>query len=181
MATTKNTPYNNYNIANDYHRVQGSICYEMDIDVIEFTYINGKPIPIAIVDWKYPGKCLSDNFTCSQQQIAVADLLNVPLFFAITYLDDNFPVKMYYLIPINDIAHRFFFSNNVNQNGVWLTVLGYSRFLHKLRNKTWNGNEIINEKNLAAIGFSTPMKLKDLPNKYKEYELPKLDFSWMRK
>lgn len=187
MSKIANTLYKDNNLASDFHRVSGKYSYVTDIDLIpsgesentdnmffEYKYENGNVEPVACIDFKMPGKSLSDKYSAIKAQISISNKLNVPFFFAVTYLDERYPTKCYYIIPINEIAR-----NNLKIKGVgaWCSLKEYSKFQHKLRNITWNGNEPIEPKNAEVVGLSCKT-LADLPNTKQKYELPNLDFSW---
>lgn len=189
MSHIANTPYKDNNLASDYHRISGKYCYVTDIDLIlsgdkdnqdnmffEYTYKNNEIEPIACIDWKMPGKSLSDKYSPIQAQIAISNKLGVPFYFIITYLDDKYPVKCYYAIPINKIARQL--TPASDGVGSWLSLQEYSKFQHQLRKLNWNSLEPIETKNLQAVNLPTKLTLGELPNDKKEYPLPILDFSW---
>lgn len=191
MAQISNTTYKDNNLASDFHRISGRYCYTTDIDCLatntgnednmffEYSYDNHKIKPVAMIDWKHPGKSLSDKYSAVQAQIAIADKLEVPFFFIITYLSDEYDTKMYYVIPINEKARKIWAFWQRETPGDWLTLKSYSKFHHSLRKLEWNKDEPINQINLAAVKLSNINTLGDLPNKKAVYQLPELNFSWM--
>lgn len=184
MSTVANTPYKDNNLASDYHRISGKYCYVTDIDLMpsgrkdnvdnmffEYTYLNSKIEPIACIDFKMPGKGLSDKWSAIQAQIAISDKLEVPFFFAITYLDERYPVKCYYIIPINSLARSSYSPG-------WYSLKQYSKFQHKLRKLAWKATEAIDDRNLVAVQLAPGLTLGDLPDQVTAYPLPVFDFSW---
>lgn len=156
----------------------------MDIDNIELEkgsvenmYVElglqyGEPEAVAFVDFKMPGKSLSDKYFTIRGQINMATKLGIPFFFIITYLDDRYPVKMYYIIPINKIARKKY------KDGGWLSLRRYSQFQHHLRGEVWNPKETLNQQNVQKINLDYKT-LGDLPADEMEYPLPIMEFSWM--
>lgn len=196
MSESANTIYNS-SLPSIYHRILGKCCYYLDIDqteanegsmserLYEFTYFNGNPKTVALIDYKYPGVSLSDKYSAIQYQIYTSEneyKHPIPFFIVITYLDHNYPVKMYYVIAANKPAREIHKRLEVS-NGMWLSIQGYSRFQHLLRNKKWNKEEIINPSNIAAIPdllIAKNAKLKDLPDSRMIYQLPEMEFSWQK-
>ncbi len=177
MSHQANTPYKVNPEASDYHRVLGKKAYGSDIDMFEYTYNQDGTIkPIALFDYKYPGKQLGDNYSPIQLRITIADKLNLPFFVAVTYLDDKYPVKMYYIIPINNNAKNYFKRCELSSDGHWFSLRAFSKLQHALRGHKWNPEEEINDKNGEACGLPVFAKLKDLSNEVKQYPLPLLDF-----
>ncbi len=187
MSRQSNTDFKANESASDYHRILGKCCYYSDLDMTEadsgseeamcisYTYDNKNIKPVAIIDWKYPGKSLSDKYSAVQLRLTIANSLNIPMFFCITYLDEQYPIKCFYVIPINLNAKHYFRRCGLVWQGEWMSVKTFSKFQHGLRNKTWNGEEEIDPKNAAACGLSVG-KLKDLPNQLTKYELPQMEF-----
>jgi len=143
--------------ASDMHRNLGTRCYYADADGIEYGYDNGKVVFHSIMENKY-GKI--ENLNLQESSItmlkALADILSVPLFLVITFMDPKFfNVPMYYVHPLNAKAEQ--------PNLGWLTVKQYSVFLHKVHGIQWNYLEWIAELQCT---------LGQLPNQYKEYPLP---------
>lgn len=193
MATQANTIFKGNNLASDWHRILGGCCYYGDIDqtetengfeeeqMKEYTYDSGKPRTVAMIDWKYPGKSLSDKHPSIQYQIFTSEQeykIPIPFFMVVYYLDEQFPVKMYFVIPANIPARTIFDRCELSDQGKWMSVRTFSKFQHLLRDKPWNGDEQIKNVNLGKIGLPDNMKLKDLSSKVKEYNLPYRDFSW---
>lgn len=189
MARYRNTETRSNDLASDYHRILGYRMYSQDIDMMMteignkeemFYEFTGNGNPVAMIDYKYPGQRLSDKHFSIQGQINIANRLEIPFFFAITYLDVNHPIKMYYVIPINKLAREFWIETNRKPlPGAWLTLRQFSQFEHALRSMPWNPAEPIPERNLEAVQLQPGMTLGDLPNVKAEYPLPQLDFSWM--
>ena len=176
MARHRNTPYDTNVAASDHHRVLGSHIYGADLDMLEYKYLsNGTIVPAAIIDWKYPGDKLGMKYSAIQLQRAVADKLEVPFFMAITYLSDTYPVKCYYVIPCNTLSIKYFYKCVKPINGCWCSLQGFSKLQHALRSQIWNPDEVIDEKNLVAVGLPVGTKLKELPRKIKHYPLPMME------
>lgn len=195
MAQIANTVFKISDLTSHWHRVLGSCCYFLDQDqteltdgtmessMREFTYEDNHPKTVAIIDWKYPGKSLSDKYAAIKYQIHSSEneyKTPIPFFIIIYYLDDQYKEKMYYVIPANTYARNFFSINNFPIEGKWLTVYNFSKFQYALRSKKWNEFENIKRENLLAVGLAKDLKLKDLPNSYVEYPLPALNFSWIK-
>lgn len=195
MALIAKTNFSGNRSASEYHRILGKYCYYLDIDQIEmrdnsmneimkeFDYDdNDKMRTVAMIDWKYPGQSLSDKIPAIKYQIHTSEneyKVPIPFFIIITYLDNNYPIKSYYVIPSNIIARNYFNKANLSINGVWMSLKRFSKFQHALRGRNWNGNERLINANTKAVGLKDDMMLKELSNEYCEYKLPKLDFSWM--
>ena len=188
MSHNKNTEYRGHDLASDYHRICGKCCYLADIDhtispesevdnmYYEFDFKNNKPTPIALIDFKMPGEYLSDKFCAIQLQINIADKLEIPFFFIVSYLLEEHEVKCYYIIPINEIARNKW---KGAKPGQFCSLKQYSQFQHKLRGKTWNKDELIDNRNLALVGLPENMKLGDLSNEIKHYKLPRMEFGFL--
>ncbi len=196
MSATSNTQFSGNQLASKFHRILGRQCCYLDIDqtelasgameetMYEYTYEDGESKPVAMIDFKYPGGSLSDKYPAIRFQIDLTEkrLIDpIPFFLVVYYLDSIHPVKCYYVIPANVPARAFFDKFSLSDAGVWMSLRDYSRFLHKLRNIPWNGEESIEAVNSGPIGLPTNMKLKDLSCTTKAYELPYLDFSWLTK
>lgn len=189
MSHVQNTQYSGNPHASTYHRILGKNIYATDIDQIECTngtiqemYIEYKfdqnrPKSVAWIDFKNPGLKLSDKFTTCMIQSDDATRLNIPFFYVITYLDDRYPVKMYYVIPINTIARDLFGNKEI---GYWLSLKDFSKFQHSLRGIKWNGNETIDNQNLSKCHLPHNLKLNQLSSEVVKYQLPALDFSWQK-
>lgn len=194
MSHVMNTPYYFSNTFNfDYHRIMGKVCYDVDMDHIvttggsmengawaEIAYLDNEPEAIAIMDWKYPGEStLKDTYHGFRSQRNMAKKLDVHFFTVITYLDENFPIKSYYVIPCNEKAIRFCKGWKYNPKGQWLSLRGFSQFLHNIRGKYWSPKEEINPENLKFLKIPR-LTLGELSNEVKEYDLPKIEFSWLK-
>lgn len=192
MARQSNTIYCCNKSASNWHRILGKCCYYLDNDqteledgtvsatMKEFTYKDGHPETVALIDFKYPGKSLSDKYPAIQYQIYNSEheyKVPVPFFIVLYYLDVQYPIKMYYVIPANIPARSYFDRCELSDKGTWMSIKMFSKFQHALRNKTWNGEELLKDANLSAIGLNGT-KLKDLSNIVMKYDLPYLDFSW---
>jgi hypothetical protein len=194
MSITSNTKFKNNELASDYHRILGKCLYYLDSDqteleersaeatMKEFTYENGHPRTVALIDFKYPGNSLSDKYASIQYQIYNSEQeykVPVPFFMTLYYLDLDHDVKMYYVIPANVPARKYFDKCELPAIGAWMSVKKFSKFLHAIRGKTWNGEESINDTNLFKVNLPAGTKLKNLSSKIKEYKLPYFDFSWI--
>lgn len=203
MSTQSNTKYINWaDGTKEYHRIMGQCCYFLDNDCIELTdgyvntiwrEVNADMTTAAIIDYKYPlnkygkpvlisnKKGMYNSFALRQQAWSCDNEYKIPkpFFIVVTYLDDNFPIKNFYVIPANNKAISMWNRGNVPMPGKFMSLRGYSRFMHIIRNKVWNGEELIDDKNLKIVGLSGPMKLKDLDNSIGSYNIPELDFDWL--
>lgn len=194
MANTQNTSYKDNDWASRYHRILGKSLYYLDVDqtelesgtmnktLKEYTYENGNPKTVALIDFKYPGKSLSDKYSSIQYQIYSSEheyKTPLPFYMVITYLSEEYPVKMYYVIPANSVARKGFEFLKFPMLGQWMSVRRFSQFQHWLRNKKWNGEEEILAANLLDINWNSELKLKELPGAEKQYPLPTMDFSWL--
>jgi hypothetical protein len=140
----------------------------------EFTYENGEAKPVAIIDYKHTGQILSDKWPAIQCQIWMANNCGIPFYFVIYFLDEEYATKCYFVVPGNSLAKKQFAFWKLSEKGAWLGLKDYSKFQHALRKKIWNGDEVIDDKNLITVGFAPGMKLKDLPNKVDNYPLPEI-------
>ena len=197
MSTTANTSFSGNRMASHWHRVLGKACYFLDSDHIElsdgtigdtmkeYTYKNGVPSTVAMIDFKYPGKSLSDSYSAIQYQIHSTEnefKTPIPFFMVIYYLDkDIHEIPMYYVIPANVPARLYFDKCKLSDAGAWMTVKKFSKFQYALRNQPWNQNEVIDDKNAAMVGLRPNMTLRDLPDEPARYPLPKMNFSWLTK
>lgn len=148
----------------------------------EYTYDYGRLRTVAIIDWKYPGQSLSDKYSAIKQQINLSDnelKVPVPFFIVVYYLDEQHPVKCYYVIPANKTARSLFDQYGFSHAGKWFSLKHFSIFQHKIRQKVWDKNEPINNDNLQKIGMERGMTLGDLSSEILEYKLPLMDFSWL--
>lgn len=204
MAKISNTDYKENEWASKYHRILGRACYYSDIDqvdanegslssmCVEYTYVDNKITPVSFTDWKYPNEGhISDRYSGIQLQITMADGLKIPFFIVVTYLDEKFPVKMYYVIPANQYANKYFTKCELPTQGAWMSLRKFSKFQHGLRGKPWNAEEEIrgkrkfdgtydNEKSLIDVGLPVTTKLKDLSSQVQHYPLPQLQLSWLK-
>jgi hypothetical protein len=192
---TANTIYKDNDEASKYHRILGKPCYYLDVDqteledgtmnqtLKEYTYINGNPKTVALIDFKYPGKSLSDKYSSIKYQIWSSEneyKTPLPFFIVLTYLTNVHPVKMYYVIPANIPARQYFDKCKFSNKGRWMSLRAFSKFQHALRNIPWTPNQIIDADNLKAVGLPAGMTLNDLSGEVMEYVLPTLDFSWLK-
>lgn len=182
-----------------WHRALGRACFASDIDSFEMTSMNTEDSfmefkidlnnyeCVAFFDYKMilsnPEKPqrFSDDYAPIRAQGKIADLqfkTPVPFFLALTFLDESYPDKMYYIIPINTSAKKFFKKYNISIKGNWQTTLQFSQFQHLLRKIKWNPEEIINERICDTINLPQGSKLKNLPNTKIKYNLPQLSFNY---
>lgn len=182
MSHTVNTTYKCNEEASTFHRITGKKCYGVDVDMLECKYQEGssEPVPVAVTDYKYPGKSLSDTHSSFGAYLMLSKRLDIPFFIIITYLDLNFTTKCYYVIPADQRAKKYFVRCKLNQQGAWLGLKDFSKFLHALRSQPWNGEEVVDADNLVACHLEAGTKLKELPNEIRQYPLPKLEFSWLK-
>jgi hypothetical protein len=131
MASTHNTPfYGEAKIVSDIHYKLGSKLAMTNLDCLEYVWRNGKRLRVALIDYKHPGKSLSTKYDPIQAQADLARDLNLPFFFTLTYLEPtDFPIPMYYVIPVNEMAA----GKITNINGKWMSVKEYALWLHKIR------------------------------------------------
>jgi hypothetical protein len=194
MALIANTTFTGNKLATVFHRVLGKCCYMVDTDqreletgiaediMNEYTYEHGHQKTVAMIDWKYPGKALSDSHPAIQYQIYSSEnewKNPMPFFMVVYYLDVQFTTKMFYVIPANVPARSMFDHWELSDRGAWMSPKKFSKFQHGLRNKPWNGEEVLRDENLIAAGLPAGMRLKDLSSATVEYPLPVLDFSWL--
>lgn len=167
MTKQQLTPFYTDTYAIDYHRKLGSRCYGLDIDMIEQTYENGKIKFITAIDYKHGNSYLINTSAAPiQAQFALTDQLSIGFFICITYLDPaDFPIPMYFLIPMNDLARKLLQGYERHDNGTWFSIKEYSKFQHLIRNLEWNENET--DKNSGD-------KLSDLSEQIHHYRIPKI-------
>jgi hypothetical protein len=188
MSLRQNNPFDNQNnLASLFHRISGNRCYCSDIDslhsslgetsmFLESKFNAGKPELSFMADYKMPGKTLSDKWAGVQIQLADAERTPaLPLFHIITYLGSEYPVKMFYVIGVNQLAQQ-----SVSGMGSWFSVREFSQWQHQMRKIKWNPEETLDAKNVENCGLNPKVvrRLIDLPAERKEYPLPKLDYSW---
>jgi hypothetical protein len=139
------------------HRFLGEGLYCSDVDSLEYTWKNGDVEFNCIIDYKNPTNSADRKLTYQtiRVQSKLATALSIPMFVVQTYLDDNYPIKMMYVMPVNKIAKYIFNSLNKNPDGIWLSIRNYSRFLHYIR-------KIPNDEKTQKL----------LCDDYKEYPLP---------
>jgi hypothetical protein len=122
--------YSEDQIVSDTHYTLGSGLHMTNIDCLEYKWHQGKRVRVAIIDYKYPGQALSTQYDAIQVQAELAHDLQLPFFFVITYLEPTrFPVPMYYVIPINQMATIVL----PDLIGSWMSLQQYSRWLHQIR------------------------------------------------
>ena len=175
MSHVRNTKYS-FNLGNDYKRLMGRKNYGIDIDMIEYKYVNNKVEFVAIIDWKHnSAQRISDKYSAAAVYKQLAADYNIPFFFNITFLDDQYETKMFFVIPINNKAQTIFAQYNKDLGGEWMTLKGYSKFLTHLRGDTWNGSEKIDERNCVNLGSPIFKTLNDLPDVKIMYKLPRIE------
>jgi len=152
----------------DYHRKLGNKCYGTDIDMLEFTYENGEPKFLAMIDYKH-GNSQFVNLAAPtvQAQMKLANQIKVGFFICITYLNpEEFETPMYFLVPMNDQAKTSLAGYERTENGTWFTVKQYSKFQHDLRKVFWNRFEKDNDGQV----------LGDLSDEDVRYNLPRFNY-----
>lgn len=175
MSRVQSTNYKENKEASAYQRITGKQCYGADADMIYYTYQDGQVKFSAICDYKYPGKTLSDTYSPMQMQIALADQLKIPFLAIITFLDDSYPTKCYYIVPYNDYAKRYFAKCELNTAGDWFSLRAFSKLQHALRGKVWDKSETISSVNLGAVGLPAGTTLGQLSNAVDTtYHLPEI-------
>lgn len=180
--------------ASIYHRILGKCILYTDIDSLQteegsmdninLEYLNnyGKNKRVAIFDYKRQNagkqQSVGMQYSAMQTQLELANDLNIPLFMVLTYLSEEYEHKMYYVIPINDIAKDFFKKRKIDCCGMWQTLKTHSQFQHALRDIKWNQNERIPFKirwnETLKLSDREEYLLKELPNKVVKYPLPKM-------
>ena len=193
-----NSDYHYDEFTSRYHRILGK-CFYTDIDCIEFDksfqeginmeykYESNTIKPVAFIDYKY----VADTTTVAlgkldaYKALANCMIVQTPVFVVFGYLDIQFPVKCFFVKPENESAKGIFDQLGKSHSGAWMSVRDFSRFQHILRNKDWNENEQIKDRDIQHIKqldcnapLSNNMRLKDLPNKlpkdkgYGKYRVP---------
>ena len=115
-----------------------------------------------------------------QYQICKANRQEICFFSVCTYLDPSWEGEYsYYLHPNNKYARELLESNRPDSpEGVYLSLRGYSKFLHSLRGKKWNPNEPILLKDRwnqnVKLSNAETYCLKDLPSTIYKHPLPKI-------
>lgn len=152
----------------------------------QFMGFTGRKEMKFAIDYKHislqdvESQSFSDSYWTMQAQAYFYDCQvkkPVPFFTVLTYLSEEYENKMYFVIPSNNAAKLAFQHYNKHKNGQWMTLLQFSQFQHLLRGITWNGEEIIDTRNLIAAKLPNNLKLKELPNKQVIYPLPQLNFN----
>lgn len=113
-------------------RALGRQLYTIDIDSLGFTFKDGKAVPSEIMDYKHDAsKALIENAS-NELQRTVADMLKIPFFVVISYLDKVTPC--YFLLAQNDravSALRKFNPAFVDRG--WLSMKDMSKIKHQMR------------------------------------------------
>jgi hypothetical protein len=146
--------YGEKQITSDIHRTLGKSICMTNLDCLEYHYVNGEIVFVALIDYKEGCAQNTEVGRSSiQARTKLATGLSLPYFHTKTYLDQTlYPIPMYFVIPKNNLAKDLFIQTKQNTDGEWMSVSNYSRFQHYLRKILPNENEI-----------------KHLSNKYKEY------------
>ena len=114
----------------DLHRQFGLGNNMTNLDCIEYYYLNGKRIRVALIDYKHSStKYLSTNSDSVQVQAELAHDLGIPFFFSIPFIEPEFAIPMMYIIPITNMAANLL----ANPIGVWMSIQEYALFLYSLR------------------------------------------------
>ena len=187
------------------HRILGQKIYNVDFDYLahsdgatdnlfsELTYVNNIPTTVAIIDYKYPGPAilktgLSDTakwansirylIHFSENELKVPK----PFFTVITYMDGDYGIPMFFVIPMNKPAFSYWMKNDLPMSGEWMTVRRYSKFQHALRCLKWNPNETLDADNVASCNLPPNFItcLGELPNDPVTYQLVPLHYSWLQ-
>ena len=178
------TNYSGNELASQYQRILGDCCYYSDLDCIasedgskedmtvSYTYKDNKPKPVFIIDWKHPKDIVHLEYSAIKLQSVMADTCKIPFFIGVTYLDEQHPVKCYYIYPENSFAKNYFNKCNLLPGGAWFSLRSFSKFQHALRNKQWNPNQAITKANSIVVGLDAKT-LGELPNKCQTYTLPR--------
>lgn len=172
MAHERNTTYIGNAEGSDFQRISGSKCYGADVDMMWYTYENQAVKVVAVIDFKYPGEKIDKRYM--DLPLHTANTFNVPFFVIITFLATEFKTKCYYVVPGNLQAKRYFMLCNLDISGEYFSLRRLSKLHHHIRNINWRGDEIINKKNLQAVGLPTEMRLKDLSDEVEHYTLPEI-------
>jgi hypothetical protein len=143
---------------------------------------------VCIIDAKRQTKGqlqkVSNRWYAMKYQIKRANKEQIPFFSICTYLDPSWNGEYsYYLIPNNKYARQLLEKHApTTPNGIWLSLQGFSQFLHFLRGKKWNPNEPIKLQDrwnkivqLSDISEETGYRLKDLPNTIYHHPLPEIE------
>jgi hypothetical protein len=176
-------------LASIFQRVLGRCCYYSDLDDLEanegstemfvhytYTHANPEPLPVAVIDWKYPGKSISTKYSPIKLQKVVANKLEIPFFITIAYLDVQHPIKCYYVIPVNSFAIKLFRKYRLDSvTGEWFSLRKFCMLQHLLRNRKPNWDEKIDQTNAKAAGLPLSATLGDLPDDVQIYPLPTIE------
>ena len=127
--------YGEKQITSDTHRTLGPQILCTNLDCLEYMYVNGQIVFVAVIDYKEG--CAKDihlGQSAADAQVKLAVLLNLPLFIVLTYLDPNiYPIPMYKVIAENELAKNKMTHINFNPDGEWMSIRRYSHFRHYLR------------------------------------------------
>lgn len=146
----------------DMHFRLGKAHKSTNIDCLEYKYVNGKRIRVAVIDYKYgtqkegqyPISLADDAMQC---QLELANDLNLPFFIVITFLDTNVcDVPMYYVIYANNLAKSVFDSVGRRNNGYWFSVRDYAKFQCLLRHIEPDENEIKWLSSIRKTSYTLP-------------------------
>lgn len=110
-------------------RKLGRQLYMTDLDSLHFTYKNNQIVFSAIIDYKNSNVYeITDKPAAIKAQKHLANILNIPFFICITFLDPIIHIiPMYYLIPVNSIA------KSCVPKHKWFSENDYSLLQHDLR------------------------------------------------
>lgn len=142
------------------HRALGKSLYELDIDSLEYSWKNGNVEFAAIIDYKngVMTKQRKRDYQTAIVQRKLANKLEIPFFIVYTFLETNLKIKMMFVVPRNEFAKDLFNKINKSENGIWLSLRNYSRFLHYVRKIP---NDEIAQKNLSNAYIEYPLPGED--------------------
>ena len=99
------------------HRTWGDLIYTLDLDYVEFKYVNHKAIPVALVETKLMGNYMTEPQKGIYDYMATG--LKLPWFF-VQYKADMSRLRVR---PMNDLARNYLKeTTNMNQEQ-WVHTL----------------------------------------------------------
>lgn len=176
-------------VPNSWHRLMGQAMYAIDFDFVEYNPLpNGSFELLALIDAKKGDSAnphpINMKWSPMQLQYWFATKESIPFFILVSFLHESIP--MVFMVPANEKAQQFHYQNYyqidsapLHHNGAWLTPYQFSKFLHLLHKVEFQEDAQFHTvlKTCSDLRDSLGLKsnyLKDLPNHYVEYPLPRI-------
>lgn len=143
------------------------ISYMSDYDhFLHYNYENGQERICAFFDLKkgdvidehgkINSKSVLTKTSAIKAQIRMADMLDLPFFINITFID-QVNVIMFYVIPMNQKAKKILRLNvKDGESGCWLSEFDYVRFEYFLRFEKFDDPELENKLSKQVVKYKLP-------------------------